>query len=844
MYIGIDLGTTNSAVAGNIDSQLRLFKTADGADVLPSVIYIDRRGHRLYGRRAYQAAVSAPQDVARGFKRLMGTSTPIAFHSAGLELTPEECSADILRVLVGQAATESGVAAPEGTVVTIPAAFNQMQTEATLRAIRLAGIGPAVLLQEPIAAAMAALARSSSRSGQFVIYDLGGGTFDVALVQSIAGSINIVAHEGINMLGGQDLDRALVRRIVRPWLLANFSLPRDFEQSPKYRRILSAAVLRAEEAKIELSARERTTLLVTDEEIAVKDETGRDIYIEIALTRRAFEEIVAPSLEETISLTRRVIADNGYAPRDIDRIVFIGGPSKTPWVREHVPQALGIAADLGIDPMTAVAFGAAIYAESRDWRSPTTARKPMRASVRPPGDVGLRYDYPARTADDRARIRVRAEATQDFGPLAIEVSAQSGWSSGRLAVSDGMALEVPLGLPGENAFRANVFDGTGRPIPAASQAVTILRTHASAAVIPATQGLGIKVRAGSDRPKNVLEPLIAKGTPLPHSGSKSFLAVFGIGPHLPGKIELEIYQDEGAAEPELNLCVGAFRISYTDLPDGLALRAADPVTFHWKMDDSGLLDASVELPSIGRRFTSKRFYVDQSGHRSFEGSEGHAFVSSLLEAAVGQLKRTFTIIGASAAEEMVRIESALAELRERLDIGTSADERRSIAERARQLRQALARLCSKPEHKGAALEHDLSELYDLFAEHVRWHADPGYIDRFDRLGRAALAELRRRTDRSLETAEGQIDEMERLYLGFLWEQPVFVEWAFDYLAPQRHLALEKQQFDRLVQAGRSARAAGNTDALRRICFEIFAVKLSTATRPRDLGKLASILRMG
>jgi molecular chaperone DnaK len=482
----------------------------------------------------------------------------------------------------------------------------------------------------------------------------------------------------------------------------------------------------------------------------------------------------------------------------------------------------------------------AIYAESRDWRSPNGGRKPMRASMQPAGDLGIRYDYPARTADDRARIRVRAgEAAANY---VIEASAPTGWTSGRVPLSDGLALEVPIADLGANIVRLTVFDEGGRPVAAASQPITILRTHASAAVIPATQGLGVKVRAGTDRPKNMLEPLIAKGTPLPHSGSKSFPAVFAIGPSLPGKIELEIYQDEGAVEPELNLSVGAFRISYSDLPEGTSLRAGDPVIFHWKMDDSGLLDASVELPSVGQSFTTKRFYVDQTGHRSYDGSDGQSFVDSLLDAAFGQLQRTFAIVGAAAAQEMVRLEATLADCRSRLNLATSADERRAIAERSRQLRQALARLCSKPEHKGAALENDISELCDLFSEHVRWHADAGCVERFDSLGRAALAELRRRTDRSLEVAEGQIDEMERLYLGFLWEQPVFVAWAFDHLAPQRHLALDKDAFDRLVTAGARARTRNDTDALRRICFDIFAVKLSTATRPRDLGKLASILR--
>jgi molecular chaperone DnaK len=424
----------------------------------------------------------------------------------------------------------------------------------------------------------------------------------------------------------------------------------------------------------------------------------------------------------------------------------------------------------------------------------------------------------------------------------IEAAAANGWVSARTQIADGLALEVPIAALGANTFQLSVRDPTGAPVPEASQVITILRTHATAAVIPATQGLGVKVRAGTDRPRNVLEPLIAKGTPLPCSGAKPFLAVYAVGPQLPGMIELEIYQDEGAVEPELNLSVGVFRINYSDLPPGLTLHAAEPVIFHWRMDESGLLDASVELPSLERKFTAKRFYVDQSGHRSFDGSEGHAFVASLLDAAMSQLKHTMAVVGWAAAEETLRTEQALAELRNRLDRATSADERRSIAERARRVRQELARLCSRPEHKGAALESDLAELYELFAEHVRWHADSGQIERFDSLGRAALAELRRRTDRSLEVAEGQIDEMERLYLGYLWDQPVFVEWAFDYLAPQRHLALDKPEFDRLVEAGRHARAARDIDRLRRTCFDIFAVKLSTTSRPRDLGKLASILR--
>src|SRR5258707_10431721 len=124
MHLGIDLGTSNSAVAGNINAQIRIFKTTDGSDVLPSVIYIDRRGHRLYGKRAYEQTVLSPDNVAKGFKRLMGTSSTMHFQASGQTMTPEECSAEILRQLIAQAVLKTNSPDIKGTAVAIPAAFN------------------------------------------------------------------------------------------------------------------------------------------------------------------------------------------------------------------------------------------------------------------------------------------------------------------------------------------------------------------------------------------------------------------------------------------------------------------------------------------------------------------------------------------------------------------------------------------------------------------------------------------------------------------------------------------------------------------------------------------------
>jgi molecular chaperone DnaK len=363
----------------------------------------------------------------------MGTSTPIEFRGSGQVMTPEECSAEILRQLVSQALLETNVSEVEGTAITIPAAFNQMQSEATLRAAGLAGLDRVVLLQEPIAAAMA---QSNHDSGQFLVYDLGGGTFDLALVQSLSGSINIIGHEGINMLGGQDFDRIMINSVIRPWLIDNFALPIDFQRYPQYSRLIGNALIAAEGAKIELSTTEKSTIFQSDEDIRMKDENGSDIYIDIEITRSRLEELIEPSLLQTIEVTRSIIKANGYSNNDIDRIVFVGGPSKMPWIRERVPQELGIAADLTIDPMTAVAIGAAIFAESREWEASTTRRKPTRASIDAGGDIGLKFDYQARTTQDTVKLRLRPDAKAVAARLSVQFDApERGWTSGRMAVT-------------------------------------------------------------------------------------------------------------------------------------------------------------------------------------------------------------------------------------------------------------------------------------------------------------------------------------------------------------------------------------------------------------------------
>ena len=391
MYLGIDLGTSNSAAAGYFGGKPRVLtmdeavKTASGADVLPSVIYIGKRGNKLFGFRAYQQLAVSPENVAAGFKRQMGTSWTQEFPASGHVMTAEECSADILKQLVLQAESESEGEKIIGTVITVPAAFNQTQMQATARAADAAGIEKVAFLQEPIAAALAAMANAKNRDSQFLVYDLGGGTFDLALVQSVRGSVNIIAHEGDNMLGGRDFDRIIVRNIIRPWLLENFALSDDFQKS--HPKLIRRAKFAAETAKIELSRRGEATIFASEDNLRVTDDNGGDVYVDIPVSRKDYEPLIADEVARTVALSRKILKDNGFEPGDIDKIVFIGGPCKTPFIRETVSRELGVPASMDIDPMTAVALGAAIDCETRDW----SGKRQGRARILAPASA-----FPAR----------------------------------------------------------------------------------------------------------------------------------------------------------------------------------------------------------------------------------------------------------------------------------------------------------------------------------------------------------------------------------------------------------------------------------------------------------------
>lgn len=836
MYLGIDLGTSNSAVVGHVDGTLRLFKTADGTDVLPSVIYMDKRGHRFVGKTAYDRLLSAPKNVAHGFKRSMGTRNPIGI--AGETWTPVECSAEIIKTLVSQAVTEAGTQEIEGVVITTPAAFNQMQSEDTISAARLAGLDKVSLLQEPVAAALAAISNSKQKDGVFLVYDLGGGTFDLALVLSTAGVVNVVAHEGINMLGGRDFDRIIFDSVVRPWLSQNFHLPANFQADERYRHLADVSKHAAEKAKIQLSASDTASIFATEDEVRATDESGEEIYISIDLSRETMADLIRDRIEDSIDLCRKIISGNGYKNEDIAKIVPIGGPSKMPLIREMLEAELAIPVDSGLDPMTAVATGAAIFAESRQWEGSSSTQKTTKQRETVTGDVSLSLDFKSRVSSEETKIRVKP--ADDVPPgFELEVLDEEGSSSGRIPLSGPLSVSVSVRKQGKNRYSVSVFDPTGAKVESASREISITRSEASAASVPMTYNLAVKIQHGLvGYERNKLEILVKKGTALPAQGRQTFRAGKTLVGGVDDFIAVEFYDmAKDIDSPEHNLHIGNFHLSsLEELDRGERINRGDDFIIDWKMSDSGMLSFSVELPALGRIIDGTNLYRHNDGGINYEGEKGAEVAATLLSQVERDLKELEEALGHDpdrSGEIRKRIERQQAAL----SISVDADTHRSVSEEARKLRQDVALMKLSPDNEESVLVDEVSKAENSF-DALRASAQPVDTDRHDKLLVSARREIR---EKNFDAARRALGEMHGIRMKIVSETPEFVIEVFRYLAKQAHLSIDEALHEKHVAAGFEAAQAGDVDQLRFVVGQMMNNRVSSAVDAQEMVGLADVL---
>lgn len=827
-YVGIDLGTTNSAICSYDGENIRLYKSPEQHDVTPSAIFIDKRGNKYVGARAYNNSAKNPDNAAILFKRLMGTSTPIKLPALDLIMSPEECSSEILRVLFGFLPEEIRNDSNTGTVITVPAAFNQMQKDATMSAADAAGLGRVALMQEPVAAVMSVM-RHRKGDGVFLVYDLGGGTLDIAIAESISGRVNLLAHGGIAMCGGRDFDRILLDNVVKPWLLDNFDLPDDFIVNSQYKSLVRMATWAAEKAKIELSSKEEAVISLSETELGTKDASGEEMYLDIPFPRNVLDDLIQPKIADSIQAARETMEKAGLSPHDIERVVFVGGPTHYKPLRDKVAFELGIAPSTDVNPMTAVAEGAAVFAESIDWDSVKRGRKSNRGALSAGGRLNLAFNYIARTPDAKAKIAVKLAGMALAGAEFQVDSLDTGWSSGRVALKDGATVEVGLAKPGENTFKIFVFDSKGGPISLENNKIVITRTAATIDGIPSSSSIGIEVldKLGG---RALLDYIVKEGDSLPKKGQKVYKAGESLKAGSNGSMNFKLWEGDIDDPVTDNRPIGLFTIGGHDFESGVISAGADLIC-EYEASDSGNIWLSVTVPSIGGTFNSSHnFYSREGGLIDYTSAS-----LQVREDAETVRERIQTV-----AEKVSN--PKLDQAMEKLDQAADLREGESDPETAKQAmdgvleaKKLLAQV--RKEHIKDIRQLDLDRCASFFDDHVREYARPTEISSFENLTRTA----QRSIDSNSTDFESHLGQLRGKNFEVLWRQDWFVLDWFKRLSNESYLFPDKRKFAELVAIGQEAIKADEIDQVRRVVWELDNMKIGTAADD-DMFATANIVR--
>ena len=346
--IGIDLGTTNSCVAVMEGGESVVIANAEGGRTTPSVVAFSKTGERMVGQVAKRQAITNPDRTISSIKRDMGTANTVEID--GKKYTPQEISAIILQKLKADAEAYLGTTVSEA-VITVPAYFTDAQRQATKDAGKIAGLEVKRIINEPTAAALA-YSIDKEDDQKVMVYDLGGGTFDVSIIEMGDGVQEVLATAGNNKLGGDDFDKR-----VMDYIVATFKAEQGIDLSGD-KMAMQRVKEAAEKAKIDLSGMSTTDINLP---FITADSTGPK-HFETTLTRAKFNELTADLVEATMAPVRQAIADSGLDKSEINKVLMVGGSSRIPAVQEAVKNFMGKEPFKGINPDECVALGAALQA--------------------------------------------------------------------------------------------------------------------------------------------------------------------------------------------------------------------------------------------------------------------------------------------------------------------------------------------------------------------------------------------------------------------------------------------------------------------------------------------------
>jgi molecular chaperone DnaK len=625
LKLGIDHGTSNSSICVMESSGPRVIRVNGVDEIMPSVVYIDKRGRTIVGSPAYRAMMFNPPDEGdgyTGYKIRIGQDDRYDFGASKKSLTAPQLGGLVMGALLRAYRDETGEE-PVGAVITVPAKFEHSACEGTREAAKAAGLKLFPQIQEPVAASMAYGFTATDRRAQWMVFDLGGGTLDVSMVLVRQGRMDVPeeGHAGDNRLGGREFDREIMAYVLaelrKKYALAHFS-----EGNPQYRQAWGRLMIACEQAKIQLSTKPEATVEL--DAVLCKDEKGQDVQVEVPVARTAYEQMIAPKIQKALLICRNLLEKNRLSPKDLDRLILIGGPTKTPYVQQCLAEGLGIEVGTSIDPMTAVAMGAALHAATvevpDEFRTVVPVSETIAASF---VQVQLEYERTPRTSPCFVAGRVLGDIG-GFNGFSVEVRRADGWSTGLVPLAEDGTFECDVALVDEGApklssFETRVVGKTGEVVATTAEPqifypYTEVEGRLANSLLIATQN-------------NQTVNLARKGVGLPAKGSESFVTTKALRKgsgedvlHIPVLEGVSNLFGEENVDADCSVHIGSLvikgddeKLKY-DLPEGSKLR----VTVHQ--------DASREVRCVA--------YVDLLDEE-FEGvvnKEGFAIEAKDVEA--------------------------------------------------------------------------------------------------------------------------------------------------------------------------------------------------------------------
>jgi molecular chaperone DnaK len=805
IQIGIDLGTTNSEVAANNKGHVEVVKNIFNDEYTPSVFGVDKAKNKIVGKRAYErlykdASEEEFSNNKAEVKRLMGTSDTVHFDRIGEDMSPEEISGEILKGLKEDVLRKYPGTSTVGAVITIPAYFSTLQAEATKRAGNLAGFKHVVLIQEPIAAAIA-YGFMNSQNENWLVYDLGGGTFDVALISSKDGALSVLGHNGDNFLGGKDFDWAVVDKVIVPAILEKYKIEDFTRGSKKYRSVFSKLKYYAETAKIALTQTDETIIEI--EKIG-EDDGGEEIYLTIPFTRKEFEKLIKPFVDKTIELSKDTIKDAGVKQSSVARIVLVGGPTMIPYVKERLEKDLKIEVDTSSDPLTVVARGACIYAVSQKIPKEFLETKKADASIKT-----LRLNYESLTSETEETLTGVVEELKEVeGEYFIQVQSEGGLFSGKkIKLKNGKFIEtVNLEKNKTTLFWIYLFDAEGNPIKTDPESFSI--THGlsvSGAPIPHSIGVGVVKRGFSGASfamSEEFEVIFEKNSILPLKTTRTYKTLKSLAKgDKENALPIKIREGESTI-PDQNQFICDLKVTGEKLPYDLPEGTEIALTI--EVNESREVKVEAFIPSIDLTFSARA--TIHAENLSIEEME-----AQLKE----QGERVKKVEQSCTPEEKGKIENLVQSLESSLATAkVDEDEKRKADKQLKDLKirldglekmKELPQLKSEYEEKVKSLEEVINDYGDQTEKNM-------YLDQ--------LRVIKEEGDLAIEKGDKvmlsrSLEQLQELSHKVLFSNPASWVYMFNKIKETSHAWTSPKEAEYYMNKGQRALELGDVEELKR-----------------------------